>query len=357
MFNINVKNAKFLIVDDELTNVIVLERMLEEWGCYQVQSTTDPHQAVELFTEFQPDIVLLDLMMPKLNGFEVMQLLLPLIPDTDFLPILVLTADTTMPTKHKSLAVGAHDFLSKPFDMVELSLRISNLIHTRFLHRQLRDQNQILDQKVRKRTRELAQAETDTLECLALAGEYRDDDTGQHTRRVGLLSGRLATALGLDEKQATLLGRAAPLHDAGKIGIPDHILLKPGKLTSQEFAEMKTHTRIGNAIMGSHHTPLLKQAAEIALTHHERWDGKGYPEGLAGDDIPLAGRIVAVADVFDALTHDRPYKKAWPVEDAADEIQMQSGRQFDARVVTAFTVLIQRELEQEELENQSHALR
>ena len=175
----NIQNAKFLIVDDELANVRVLARMLEEWECYHVKSTTKPHEAAALFNEFQPDLVLLDLMMPEVDGFQVMQQLQPLILDGDYVPILVLTADSTQPTKRKALAAGAKDFLNKPFDMAELSLRVLNLVETRFLHRQLRHQNQILDEKVRERTRELAQSELETVECLALAAEFRDDDTGQ----------------------------------------------------------------------------------------------------------------------------------------------------------------------------------
>jgi len=339
MSQANIKDAKFLIVDDELANVRILERMLQGWGCLHVRSTTNSREALPLFSEFQPDLVLLDLMMPEPDGFAVMQQLRPLIADGDYLPVLVLTADTTVPTKHKALSVGATDFLTKPFDMVELSLRISNLVEARFLHLQLQNQNRILDEKVRERTRELAQSEIETIECLALAAEFRDDDTGQHTQRVGHTTALLAARLGVPEARAELIRRAAPLHDVGKIGIADGILLKPGKLTPEEFATMKEHAVIGAHILARHHTPMLQLASDIALTHHERWDGSGYPRGLVGEAIPLEGRLVAVADVFDALTHERPYKAAWPVAEAVAEIERQSGRQFDPGVVEAFSGL------------------
>ncbi|HEY0074044.1 MAG TPA: HD domain-containing phosphohydrolase [Abditibacteriaceae bacterium] len=335
----NIKDARFLIVDDELANVRVLERMLEGWGCLNVTGTTNPYEAPTLFGAFQPDLVLLDVMMPGLDGFGVMQQLQPLIPDGDYLPILMLTADTAEPTKHKALAVGAKDFLTKPFHMAELSLRISNLIETRLLHLQIKEQNRNLEEKVRERTTALAQSEIETVECLALAAEFRDDDTGQHTQRVGHTSALLAKCLGLPNDHMKLIRRAAQLHDVGKIGIADSILLKPGKLTPEEFSIMKEHAVIGAHILERNHTPLLQLASRIALTHHERWDGSGYPHRFSGEEIPLAGRIVAVADVFDALTHDRPYKKAWPVAEATAEIEAQSGRQFDERIVKAFLTL------------------
>jgi len=335
------QSARFLIVDDELMNIKVLAQMLKQWDATNIVSTTEPHEAVSLFHAFQPDVLLLDLMMPGMDGFAVMEQLKPFIAPDDFLPILILTADNSERAKRRALELGAADFLTKPFDGMELSLRLQNLLTRRLLHRRLQDQNHSLDQQVQERTQQLAQAESDTIECLALAGEYRDDDTGHHTQRVGNMAARLAAALGLDEQEITLLKRAAPLHDVGKIGIPDRILLKPDKLTSEEFAVVKTHSKIGATIMLRHHTSLLQHAANIALTHHERWDGRGYPQGLAGEEIPLAGRIVAVADVFDALTHERPYKKAWPVADAVAEIQQQSSAQFDPAVVAAFSTLVQ----------------
>ena len=333
------RNARFLIVDDEPQNINVLTQMLQQWSALNIVSTTDPCEVVSLFTATSPDLVLLDLMMPVMDGFEVLEALKPLISAEDFVPILVLTADPSDHTKRRALGKGAADFLTKPFDAIELSLRMDNLLSRRLLHKNAQDQNRILDHQVQERTLQLAQAEIDTAQCLATAGEYRDDDTGQHTQRVGHIAAELGALLGMSEKDVALLRRAAALHDVGKIGIPDSILLKPGKLTDEEFATMKTHTSIGSAILAMHHTELLRLAAEIALTHHERWDGRGYPGKLLGQEIPLSGRIVAVADVFDALTHKRPYKEAWPVEQAAAEIRMQSGSQFDPEVIAAFSGL------------------
>jgi len=331
-----IQKSRFLIVDDEPQNVNLLEQMLRQWDATNIVSTTDSCETVSLFHAFQPDIILLDLMMPRMDGYEVLETIQGLLPPEEFLPILVLTADNTDAAKRRALGLGAADFLTKPFDATELFLRIQNLLSRRSLQRSILTQNEILDQQVRERTSQLERAEIEAAECLAIAGEYRDDETGDHTRRVGNLSARLARQMGLDDAAVALIGRAAPLHDVGKIGIPDGILLKPEKLTAEEFAVMETHTSIGGAILGRHHTPLLQLAATIARTHHERWNGWGYPDGLSGDEIPLPGRIVAVADVFDALTHDRPYKKAWPIDDAVTEIVRQSGSQFDPSVVAAF---------------------
>jgi putative two-component system response regulator len=331
----DLKGARILIVDDDRCNVELLESLLALSGYRHCTSTTEPRQVLPLFTELQPDLILLDLMMPHLDGFAVMRQLGPRIPEDAYLPILVLTADATPEATRRALAAGAKDFLIKPFDRTEVLLRIRNLLETRWLHLELRSQNRLLADRVKERTRELEAERVETLERLALAAEFRDDDTGQHTKRVGRISALLARALGLPEAHVERIRHAAPLHDIGKIGIPDQILLKPGQLTPEEFEIIKTHTTIGAKILLGSRSPLLQMAEEIALTHHERWDGGGYA-GLAGEAIPLAGRIVALADVFDALTHDRPYKRAWPVEEALAWIAGQRGRQFDPAVVEAF---------------------
>ncbi|HEV8648344.1 MAG TPA: HD domain-containing phosphohydrolase [Actinomycetes bacterium] len=221
-------------------------------------------------------------------------------------------------------------------------LRSGNLLETRWLHLELRRHNQALEQRVYDRTAQLEDARNEILQRLALAAEYRDDDTHQHTLRVGEVSARLAAALGLPDQQVQRLRQAAPLHDIGKIGISDVVLLKPAKLTPEEFEHVKTHTLIGGRILSDSPVPVLQLGREIALTHHERWDGSGYPHGLKGERIPLSGRIVTVADVFDALTHDRPYKHAWPADRAVAEITAQRGRQFDPDVVDAFLALLER---------------
>ena len=339
MLNTALSMARILIIDDQPANTLLLEGILQEDDYQAYRSINDSRKALPVFLEYRPDLILLDLQMPHLDGFAVMKQLRPLISPDTFFPILVLTADINPETKLQALAEGATDFLTKPFDAAEVILRIRNLLQTRTLHLQLQNQNQILDKKVHERTIELEEAQIEILERLALAAEYRDDDTGQHTKRVGQMSAQIAKVLSLPQTVIELIRRAAPLHDVGKIAIPDAILLKPGKLTSEEFAHMKTHTTLGAKMLSGGRFPLLRMAEEIALTHHEHWDGKGYL-GLQGESIPIAGRIVTVADVFDALTHERPYKKAWPHDEAVEEIQQQSKQQFDPRVVQGFLEII-----------------
>jgi putative two-component system response regulator len=327
--------ARILIVDDEEANVRLLERALTQAGYRNVLSTTEPRDVSRLVAESEPDLILLDLLMPHMDGFGVMQLLESLSSRDSYLPILVLTADTTAETRRRALASGAKDFLTKPLDIDEVLLRIGNMLEIRLLHQQLRGQNQTLEDRVGTRTRELEEAQIETFERLALAAEYRDDATGQHTRRVGRTAALIARWMGVAQGELEPIERAAALHDVGKIGVPDGILLARRKLTPQEFDVVKTHTVIGARILSGSRSPLLKLAEEIAFAHHERWDGKGYA-GLAGEEIPLSGRITAVADVFDALTHERPYKEAWPTEAAAAEIEVERGRRFDPAVVDAF---------------------
>ncbi len=330
------KDARILIVDDQDANVLLLDRILRHAGYNSLTSTTDSRQVLTIFMSLQPDLVLLDLTMPHINGFQVMEQLKPLVPSGDYLPILVLTADATTEVKRRALSVGAKDFLTKPFDTIEVLLRIENLLRTRMLYLQLRMQNSVLDEKVQERTLSLEEAQVEILARLAAAAEYRDDDTGKHTQRVGYISGMIAQTLGLSAAEVELIRQAAPLHDVGKIGIPDSILLKPGKLTVEEFESMKRHTTIGAMMLSNGHSALIQLSETIALMHHERWDGTGYPKACRGEEIPLVGRIVTVADVFDALTHERPYKRAWSVREALAEIKQQSGRQFDPHVAEAF---------------------
>ena len=329
------KKAKVLIVDDEGANIRLLEIILEEAGFTECWSTNSPRDSLELFAEVKPDILLLDLQMPSLDGFGVMRALQTAHP-AHGVPVLVLTADATQPTKHRALAEGASDFLCKPLDEVEVLLRIRNLLELRF-------HAIYLEEKVRERTRDLDVARREMLDRLALAAEYRDTDTGQHTERVGEISGLIAERMHLCPDLVEEIRRAAPLHDLGKIGIDDAVLLKPGKLTEEEFALMRRHVEIGSQLLAGGTSKLMQRAEEIARFHHERWDGKGYL-GLAGEAIPLAARIVSVADVFDALTHERPYKLAWSASEAVEEIRRMSGSQFDPRVVAAFLALPHGEL-------------
>ncbi|MFP3948483.1 MAG: two-component system response regulator, partial [Longimicrobiales bacterium] len=311
--------ARILIVDDEPANLRVLERLLNRVGYGRIRTTDDPREVESLFEEFRPDLVLLDLHMPHLDGFEVMEMLDERIPSDVFLPILVLTGDPDPDTKRRALSVGAKDFVGKPFEATEALLRIKNLLETRTLHEELRAYSETLEEKVRGRTRELAEAQTEILHRLALAAEYRDDVTGRHAERVGVISALVAQVVGLSDEEVKVIRRAAPLHDVGKIGIPDAILMKPGPLTPQEFEVMKSHTTIGERILSGTAYPLLETARVIALYHHEKWDGSGYQPGRAGEDIPLVGRIVAAADAFDCLTHERPYKESESTQAAKDE--------------------------------------
>jgi putative two-component system response regulator len=333
----DLKQLRILAVDDEESNLLLLRRILERAGYTRIETTSDPARVPGMFLESRPDLVLVDLHMPVVDGFGLMEQLAPLTGDRTDVPFLVLTADATEETKCRALSLGARDFLTKPFDQTELLLRVRNLLQVQQLQERLHEQNATLEEQVAERTRDLERARLEILERLALAAEYRDDDTQEHAWRIGRTCALLARDLGLADAEVELIRRAAPLHDIGKIGIPDAILLKPGRLTDAEFAVMKTHTTIGAEILSGSSSALLRLAERIALTHHERWDGCGYPAGLSSDAIPLAGRIVAVADVFDALTHERPYKGAWPVEKAVEEILGQAGRQFDAGVVEAFS--------------------
>ena len=332
-------HARILIVDDEEVNVDILRRFLARAGFTHVDSTTDSRQAAPLYMEHRHDLILLDLHMPNMDGLEVTTQLTE-IASASYLPILILTGDLAPEARRDALSRGAKDFVNKPFRQDELLLRIRTLLETRLLYVQIQEQNQQLEATVRERTRELVEAQFEMIERLAIAAEFRDDNTGQHTQRVGQMSALLARQLGLTDSQVTLIARAAPLHDVGKIGVPDTILMKIGKLTPDEFAVVKQHTIIGARILSGGKFPLLQLAEEIALSHHERWDGAGYA-GIRGPDIPLAGRIVAVADVFDALTQRRPYKPAWPVAEAIAEIDRQRDRQFDPAVVDAFLRVIQ----------------
>ena len=316
---------RILVVDDEQPNVDLVVALLRRDGHTQVSGTTSAADALARAAAAPPDLVVLDLHMPGVDGYGVLERL----PAAT--PVLVLTADATREAKERALTLGASDFLTKPFDVVEARLRIRNLLAARAATVELED-------TVRRRTSQLDAARLEVLEKLALAAEYRDDDTQEHTRRVGARAARLATVLGLGPAEVELIRQAAPLHDVGKLGVPDAVLLKPGPLDEAERRRMQTHTEIGRRILGGSSSPVLRMAEQIAHTHHERWDGTGYPQGLAGEAIPLPGRIVAVADVFDALTHVRPYKPAWPADRAYAELCAQAGRQFDPAVVNAFAV-------------------
>ena len=329
------ESARLLLVDDEESNIRLLHRILTRAGYLHITGTTDPRQVEALVNDMHPDLVLLDLHMPHLDGFAVLRLLAPKLTGGGYLPVLMLTGDATPEAKRGALSLGAKDFVAKPFDATEVLLRIRNLLETRFLYRALEHQNSALEVRVKERTRDLQRSQLEIVERLVRAAQIRDDATGRHTQRVGDLSALLAEALGAGIHFVDLIMRAAPLHDVGKIGIPDNILLKAGKLTPAEMEIVKSHTTIGAKMLSGGQSELVKMAERIALSHHERWNGRGYPQGLAGEAIPLEARIVGLADFLDALTHNRPYRAAWPMREVLAEVQRQSGKHFDPTVVAA----------------------
>ncbi len=326
--------AKILVIDDQEQNIKLLTRILEKEGYEQVRWTTNAGEALSLYAEFNPDLVLLDLHMREKDGFEVLQEIMSH-SGNSYVPVLMITADDSADVKRRALALGAKDFVGKPFDSGEVLLRIRNLLETQFLYQRLRDQNTELENKVAERTRELEQSQLEVLERLAAAVEFRDDDTGNHTKRVAEVSAMLAQTINLESATIELIRRAAPLHDIGKVGIPDSILLKAGPLTGEEFELMKMHTVIGARMLSKGRSELVRFSQRIARSHHEWWDGSGYPDRVSGQSIPLEARIVAVADFLDALTHERPYRPAWGIDETLAEIRRRSGSHFDPTIVRA----------------------
>lgn len=334
--------AQILIVDDDEPVQLLLERMLRRNGFLNVARVPDADVALDLWATRPPDLVLVDLHLPGTSGFEFLERIRDDDHPGEFLPVIMLTGDVSPDVRRRALDLGAHDFLTKPFDTTEVLLRIRNLLRTRLLNGRLLQSNNALEARVRERTHNLEESRREALEHLARAAEFRDDVTGQHTHRVGNLSAGIAQELGWDDAEIELIRNAAPLHDIGKIGIPDSILMKSGKLTTEEFDVMKKHTTIGAAILAGSRSPVFVLAREIVLTHHERWDGRGYPAGIAGASIPMAGRIVCAADVYDALTNERPYKRAMPADAALADIAANSGHHFDPAVVAALERLLER---------------
>lgn len=323
-------------MDDEEGVAGPLKRLLLRAGYVDVTVCLDSAAAAAAFKRRQPDLLILDVHMPERDGFAVLEDLFPEIDPEDSLPIVMITGDQDPEVQQRALALGVTEFLTKPFESITVLLRIKNLLQAQRVHREMRSRKETLELRVRERTRDLAQAQVEILRRLALAAEYRDDVTGRHAERVGVLSALIADALGLGGDAVRLIRRAGPLHDVGKIGIPDAILMKPGPLTSAEFGVMKTHTTMGGRILSGSRFPVLQAAKTIALSHHERWEGSGYPKGIRGEDIPLHGRIVAVADVFDSLCHERPYKPARPVSTAIEVVTAGAGNHFDPKIVAAF---------------------
>lgn len=332
-------NSRILIVDDEPVNLKLLDKMLRAEGYVNLVCIADPREALEAYCSGPTDLILLDINMPYLDGYQVMALLKelgdPLLP-----PILVLTAQTGKEFLMRALKEGARDFLSKPFDRYELLARVRNLLDAHLALRLTFDQKGALEALVRKRTAEVVQSRLEIVQRLGRASEYRDNETGRHLFRMSHSAALLARQIGWSDERCDLILNTSPMHDLGKIGISDSILLKPARLTSEERAIMETHTTIGANILSGSNNELLETARIIAQTHHEKWDGSGYPGKLAGEAIPMEGRITAIVDVFDALTSERPYKKAWSVEEAVEDMRKQSGAHFDPKLVEHFLEIL-----------------
>lgn len=324
-----------VIVDDNEINVTLLRHLVKAIADTNAITFTDSAAGLQYCLDNDPDLVVIDYMMPPPDGMAFIQAFRAH-PGRKDTPLLMITANQDTEVRHRALTLGASDFLTKPVDKNEFRARATNMLLLRKSQKQLSDRAAWLAEEVSKATNEILVRERETIIRLSKAAEYRDPETGAHILRMANYSHVIGRNLGLSEIDQTLLLDAAPMHDIGKVGTPDHILLKPGRLDPEEMDIMRQHAAIGYEILKGSPSPLLQKAAIIALSHHEKVDGSGYPGGLKGEEIPIDGRIVAVADVFDALTSERPYKKAWPVEDAVKFMHENSGSHFDPACIDAF---------------------
>ncbi len=329
------ENFTVLVCDDSITNVSILDKLISTELSANVTTLTDPRRVVPTLLEHRHDILLLDLEMPYLNGLQVLSVVRQNW-HAEKLPVVILTGAQGTETRHMALQNGANDFINKPFDQIEVCLRVKNLLCIKRSFNIQQKQNRELERKVLERTEQLNLATDALIHRLALAGEMRDNETGQHVVRVGKYARILADAIGLPKDIAFMLEKTAPLHDIGKIGIPDYILLKEGRLTDEERKVMMGHTHYGAELLGEHPSLMIQMAASIALNHHEKWDGKGYPNGKCKEAIPIEGRITSIADVFDALTTDRSYKKAWAIDKVLAFMKEEAGKSFDPKMIGVF---------------------
>jgi len=325
--NSSSQKATILIVDDVPDNIDVLRGILKQE--YKLKIATDGEKALKIASgKLKPDLILLDIMMPGMDGYEVCQQLKNNYA-TAGIPVIFVTAKGEVKDESYGFDVGAVDYITKPVSPSLVLRRVNT-------HLNLYDQKRLLDGQVKKQTQEIEDTRLQIIQRLGRAAEYKDNETGMHVMRMSHYSQVLALAYGMSDAEAELILNASPMHDIGKIGIPDNVLLKPAKLDQKEWEIIQKHPQIGADIIGEHESVILNMAKEIALTHHEKYNGKGYPNGLKGEKIPITGRIIAIADVFDALTTERPYKKAWSTEDALNLIQQEAGEHFDPVLVTKF---------------------
>ena len=332
---------KILVVDDEKINRDFVKLVFKDSGCKIIEAENG-EQALEIIEYDKPDIILLDIIMPGMLGFDVCRKI-KRNPETADIPVIIVTALGDVDSKIKGFEAGADEYITKPYEKNELLLRVKNMLKVKKYHDLLKDYSIILEREVVEKTRELHEAYRkldkaylELIHRLGRAAEYRDDETGEHTKRVGKMCAIMAEALDLGDNFKKMIEYASPLHDIGKIGIPDSILLKPGKLTPEEMEIIKEHTIIGADILSGSDYPVIVMAETIALTHHERWDGKGYPRGLKEEEIPIEGRICAIIDFFDACTSHRVYRPAIDVEKVLNMIEEEKGKHFDPLIVDAF---------------------
>lgn len=320
-----------LIVDDEPVNIKLLHNILQ--GKFKIRVATKGEEALErVMIKPQPSLILLDIMMPEMDGFTLCKKL-KATPDTAKIPVIFITAKNEIKDETYGFTLGAVDYISKPISSALVLARIKT-------HLTLAEREKDYERIISQRTKELNKTQRAAISMLGEAGHYNDNDTGLHIWRMADYAKEIAQKMEWSVKKSTMLQLAAALHDTGKIGIPDSILKAPRPLTAEEWNIMKTHTTIGYSILSKSDTPLFEMASEIALFHHERWDGTGYPKGLEGNEIPESARIIAVADVFDALTMKRPYKEAWSVSKAIKEIKKESGTHFDPKIVNTFIAVV-----------------